>query len=276
MMDWVTMSGANNQKNEELAIVQLASELWRENWDLLQCESPDFVVTTPNGTFGLEVTECHAGQSNKKGSVLARGAHHRQRIMDEIRVKAIKVHPQVAGWALTYLGPWTDRDGVEAVIMKTLEDEIRGVDWASQIPMMKDDKDLSWFNAMPPAFVNQSPQSLAACTWRYMEDYGGDLEISSDPLQAAIDAKAGKLPIYRERCDEVRLLVSALSLRTSGNVSVDPAYSPNLRGFDIVYFMRIPHYIVEYPSGLVATFSGHTPASLAGALRHAQVHKKPG
>lgn len=147
--------------------------------------------------------------------------------------------------------------------MEALKDEIFGVNRNLPIPLPEVDAEFSSLGAFPPVLVSRRAHPLTACQWRYMADYAGGLEISSDQLQAAIDAKAPKLLSYRNKCDEVRLLVSAFSLEASGNVSVDPVFSPNIRGFDMVYILYIPLYVVEYPSGSVATFSGHTPTSLS-------------
>lgn len=257
------MSGVEDQKKKEFAIVRIASAILREDWHLRECESPDFIVSTPSATFGLEVTECHAGRSDKKGSVLAREARHRQKIMDEIRAKAIETYPQVVDWALSFLGPWSNRESVETAVMEALKHEISGVDRNSAIQFPEEGTEFPSLGAFPPVLVSQRAHPLTVFQWRYMADYAGYLEISSVQLQDAIDAKADKLLRYRKKCNEVRLLVNAFSLEASGNVSVDPTFSPDIRGFDVVYFLYSPLYVVEYPSRSIATFSGHTPASLS-------------
>lgn len=257
------MSRMEDQKRNELEIVRLASTILQEKWSPQECESPDFIVVTPSSTFGLEVTECYAGRSHKKGSVLAQEARHRQKIMDEIRVKAIEAHPHVAEWGLSFFGPWSDHKGVARAVMEALEDEIAGVDRNLSIPPLEENADFPSLGALPSVLVSKRAHPLAARQWRYMADHAGGVETCSGQLQAAIDAKAPKVLSYRNKCNEVRLLVSAFSLKTSGNVSVDSSFLPNLRGFDIVYFLFIPLYVVEYPSGSVATLSGHTPTSLS-------------
>lgn len=257
------MSGLEDQKKKELAIVRLASTILCEDWHLRECESPDFIVSTPSTTFGLEVTECHAGWSDKKGSVLAREARHRQKIMDEIRAKAIETYPRVVDWALSFHGPWSNRESVETAVMEALKHETSGADRNPSIPLPEEDTEFPSLGALPTVLVSQRAHPLTVCQWRYMADYAGCLEISSVQFQDAIDAKANKLLVYRKKCKEVRLLVNAFSLEASGNLSVDPAFSPDIRGFDVVYFLYSPIYIVEYPSRSIATFSGHTPASLS-------------
>jgi hypothetical protein len=245
----------------------MAALILNEEWNVLESERPDFIVTTPSSEFGLEVTECHAGRSNKKGSELKRGADARQRIMNEIREDAIKIFPQVSGWALSFFGPWTDRDSVKAAVMKAIKDEINGIDQDCSMLTLEEHAERPTLGFLPPVIITQQPFSPPIRGWQYMPDRAGNQEISSNPLQAAIDAKAAKLSAYKHQCKDIRLLVSANSLEASGKVSVDPATPLDTRGFDAVYFLCLPFYVVEYPSGRVATFNGHTPASLADALR---------
>ena len=272
------MSAAEDQKKRERSIVELAASILKEEWILHDSERPDFIVTTPSSEFGLEVTECHAGRSNKKGSELKRGADDRQKIMNEIREELVQTFPQVSGWALSVSGPWTDRDGIKALVMKAIKDEVHGIDQDYSMLTLEKHAEHPTLGPAPLVMITQRPFSPQIRGWRYMPDQAGNLEISSNPLQAAIDAKASKLSAYKHKCKDTRLLVSANSLEASGKVSVEPTTSPDIRGFDVVYFLYLPLYVVEYPSGRVVPFSSHTPGSLADALRQSEArtqgHKK--
>lgn len=264
------MTAAEDQKKRERSIVQLVASILNEKWTVRESERPDFIVTTPSSEFGIEVTECHAGRSNKKGSELKRGTDDRQKIMNEIRQEAVKIFPQVSGWALSVLGSWTDRDGVKTSVMRAIKDAIDGIDQDYSMLMLEEHAKYPKFGPIPFVMITQRPFSPPIRGWQYMPDKAGNLEISSNPLQAAIDAKADKLSAYRQKCKDTRLLVSANSLEASGKVSVEPTISPDIRGFDVVYFLYLPIYVIEYPSGRVVPFSSHTPTSLAGALRQSE------
>jgi hypothetical protein len=96
-----------------------------------------------------------------------------------------------------------------------------------------------------------------------MPDHAGPPEVSSLVFQKSIVEKAYKIDAYRQKSPEIRLLVTAFSLKSSGNVSIERDFSPNICGFDRVYFMHVPNYVIEFPSGSMKTMTGRTPESLS-------------
>lgn len=230
-----------------------------EKWHLTDQTHPDFEVDGPDGSFGLEVTNCHAGPTTKGGAAAMGRARHCQRRLDEIRQSLVAELPQVRFWKLDYVGDWPSDEVVEQRIGDAVRAELgetRGE------PAASDELAPLAFGFAPVSIKRLNAPSPDGF-WRYLPDHGSPVEVSSAAVQAAITRKAGKLGRYRERHQDVRLLVTAFSLVRSGNVIASPGWAPDLCGFDRVYFLHYPKYLVDFPSGRVFSPNGHTPESLA-------------
>jgi hypothetical protein len=69
----------DDKKREERALAMMAARLLCEEWSLADSESPDFIVSGPDGSFGLEVTRCFSGKYKKGSSVAAQDAEYRKK-----------------------------------------------------------------------------------------------------------------------------------------------------------------------------------------------------
>jgi hypothetical protein len=253
----------DEKKREERALATIAAVILCEEWSLVASESPDFIVNGRGGSFGLEVTSCFSGNYKKSGSVAAKGARYRQKKLNEIRERCLGRFPEIKHWSLEYINDWQD-DDVETHIVSAIESAREdGRTGSFCFPISGGSADEITLLISPKILINKQPHFLQGDAWRNMNDYAGPLEVSSLAFQRSIDKKSGKIAVYRQKFPDIRLIVSAFSLTSSGNVSIDKDFIPNIRGFDRVYFMHVPNYVVEFPSGSVKTMTGHTPESLS-------------
>lgn len=252
-----------DKKREERALATMAALILCEEWSLVDSESPDFIVSGPDGSFGLEVTSCFSGNYKKGGSVAAQGARYRQKKLNEIRERCLARFQEIKHWSLDYINEWQD-DDVETHIVSAIESarEDGGVgSFCFHISGGRADE-ISLLSS-PKILINKQPHFVLGDAWKNTNDHAGPLEVSSSAFQMSIDEKAEKIGVFRQKSPDIRLLVGAFSLRLSGNVSVEKDFVPNIRGFDRVYFMYAPNYVIEFPSGSVKTLTGHTPESLS-------------
>lgn len=247
------------QKSEEKALASMAAAILGEEWNLVDSERPDFIVNTLEGDFGLEVTSCFSGDYKKGSSLAVQSARYRQEKLHEIREKCLARFPQIAPWSLSYMDEWNDGD-VETRIVAAIESVIRDEkqDIFSVSTFQEETGEPVPLN-IPKILINKHPRPFLGDAWKNMKDHAGPPEISSLSFQLCIDKKAKKIPQYRNKHEDVRLLVSAFSLESSGNVSIDEDFIPNIYDFNRVYFMHAPNYVVEFPSGLVKSLTGRTP-----------------
>lgn len=230
-----------------------------EAWHLTNQTHPDFEVDGPDGSFGLEVTSCHAGRTTGGGAQAIERAKHSQSRLHEFRRTLVAELPQIRFWKLDYIGDWPS----DEVIKQRIADAVRAeLGETRGEPAAADDPAPLAFD-FPPVSIKKLGAPSPDSFWRYLPDHASPVEVSSASVQAAITRKAGKLARYRERHQDVRLLVTAFSLVTSGNVIASPGWAPDLCGFDRVYFLHYPKYLVDFPSGRVFSPNGHTAESLA-------------
>jgi hypothetical protein len=92
-----------DKKQEERTWAKAAANILSEEWRLEDSESPDFIVSSPDGRFGLEVTKCFAGSYTRGGSTAAQGAQYRQKALNEIRRRCLGKFPMIKYWGLEYI-----------------------------------------------------------------------------------------------------------------------------------------------------------------------------
>jgi hypothetical protein len=252
------------KKRDERGLVEMAAIILNEQWHLEACESPDFKVNSPDGSFGLEVTNCFSGTVTKRrGSIAALGARQRQTVLNKIRERCLSQFPGAAHWQLDYINRWQE-DSVEGHIISAIRKAIEAKGADVFYVTISEGESYDADQQFPPCImISKRPSFPRPNAWRNMSDHASPIETLSKAIQKAVDAKREKVALYRTKFENVRLLVCANSLVTRGNLNVEPDFRPEIRGFDKVYFMRFPTYIVEYPSGCVKTLSGGTPESLA-------------
>lgn len=252
----------DNKKRKERDMAVLTAAAAKEKWSLVDSESPDFVVSDPSGSFGLEVTSCFSDVDKKGSSVAVQGAQYRQKKLYEIRGRCIARFPGVDCWSLDYINDWKD-DDVEAHIISAIKSALEDTANSSfYFPISEYRADETAPLSRPMILINKQPNPLSVA-WINTTDHAGPLKEASVEIQDTIKKKANKLDTYRQKCPAIRLLVVAYSLMQSGNLSIKRDFSPDLYGFDKVYFMNFPNYVVEFPSRTVYPLTGHTSKTLS-------------
>ena len=200
-----------------------------EEWKLEPRESPDFLVKTANGCFGLEVTQCQVGPRRRKGSRMREAESARQHWLNGVRADY-----EAQGGAPLNCKYWGDiTDEAREILVDTL---VAG-NFAGPVQMMRLG---SGGDARLLAF--ETPHTH----WEMPGDRAGETSRDGSYLQRVIDEKAGKLEKYREACADVRLLVVADQIYNSGRLLLEPGFQPDLRGFDAVYFFAYPLTVTPF------------------------------
>lgn len=201
-----------------------------ETWTLEDYETPDFLVSTDLGKFGLEVTECHIGPKTKGGSTGRAKESANQKWLSGIRDEfeshgGVKLH-------LRYRGQISD--AARAELLRALFSARFNERSAFDSIEHRFDGGVVW------AYKSPNPY------WMFLNDRAGWVSRDGSYLQREIDAKAHKLRIYRQLCQDVRLLVVADRIYNSGKLELDVDFRPDLRGFDAVYFFSYPVMVTPF------------------------------
>jgi hypothetical protein len=213
---------------EQGSAIQVSHKLG-EKWELTPRESPDFLVITANGCFGLEVTQCQIGLRRRKSSRMREAESARQHWLNEVRAD----YEAKGGPSLNckYWGDTTEE--ARSILIEALLTN----DFTGAVETMKLGSD---GGARLLAF--ETPNTH----WEMPVDRAGEISQDGSYLQRVIDEKAGKLEKYREACADVRLLVVADQLYNSGRLLLEPDFRPNLCGFDAVYFFAYPRTVIPF------------------------------
>lgn len=200
-----------------------------ESWKLEPRESPDFLVKTANGCFGLEVTQCQIGPRRRKSSQMREAESARQHWLNGVRADY-----EAQGGAKLNCKYWGDTtEEARAILIEALLTN----DFTGPVEAKKLGSD---GGARLLAF--ETPNTH----WEMPVDRAGETSRDGSYLQRVIDEKAGKLEKYREACAEVRLLVVADQIYNSGRLLLEPDFQPDLRGFDAVYFFAYPRTVIPF------------------------------
>lgn len=227
-------TSADRQKEYERYYAQQAASKLKESWSLRDHETPDFMVTTPTGIFGLEVVECHIGtKSKRKGSRQRAFERENDRWLKSIR-EAVETKLSVP-LTVQYIGPASQeaRDDILASIAEEmLETKERLYSFERRVRGGK-------------LFVTVGVHPV----WTFIQNQVGWVSRDGAFLQREIDAKAAKLDAYRVHARDVRLLVLADRIYNSGKLELPEDFRPDLRGFDAVYFFSTPVSVTAFYPG---------------------------
>lgn len=201
-----------------------------EEWTLEEREAPDFLVSTNEGKFGLEVTECFIGPKSKAGSKNRAQESANQRWLRAIRDEfedccAAQLH-------LRYLGHVSKRAAAELLAALLSAHFEQRADF--------DRVELRFDNGSVWAYKSPNPH------WMLLKDRVGWVSQDGTYLQREIDAKSPKLNTYRQLCPDIRLLVVADRIYNSGKLELADGFRPDLRGFDAVYFFSYPMSVTPF------------------------------
>lgn len=214
---------------ERYHAVQVARKLGEE-WTLKDHEAPDFLVTSRHSKFGLEVTECHVGPKGKGGSQRRAQESANQKWLAGIRAE-VGLHCS-AQLHLRYNGERSSR----------AREEILNAILLAHFDQRDDFDEVRHRFSGGSLWVYRSPFPA----WTYLNDRVGWVSRDGSYLQREIEAKAKKLESYRKACPDVRLLVVADRIYNSGKLELADDFSPDLCGFNAVYFVSYPMSVTPF------------------------------
>ena len=217
-------------KSVERSVAFQASLKLGEEWELEPRESPDFIVTAANARFGLEVTRCQIGRRGRKGSKMRQAESARQAWLDGIRSDY-----ESQGGASLNLKYW---GAITSKARETLLGTLLANDFSGPVRRIR----------MRPEGDGASILAFETpnAHWEMPEDRAGEASLDSSIFQRVIDEKAEKLPVYREVCGDIRLLVVADQIYNSGKLLLEPGVRPDLKGFSTVYFFAYPRTMTSF------------------------------
>jgi len=221
------------KKHKEQSEAFQASLKLGEEWTLEPRESPDFIVTSAEQRFGLEVTDAYIGPKTKKGAVerAKESANHKW-------LTAIRRRYEAAGGVglhVRYHGA-VDKAAADELLQALLDARLETVSQFARLDRFE--------LTHGKAYVHTTPNVY----WMMLDDRVGWVSQDGGYLQREIDLKAKKLAKYRAVCADIRLLVVANRIYNSGKLQLEDDFRPDLRGFDAVYFF-------SYPSSLTAFYA---------------------
>lgn len=216
---------AQRQKMTEEAWARQAALKLNECWELFPREGPDFEVKSATGVFGLEVTECQIGLQTRNGSVMRAVEGGNRKSLEEVRQK----YERTTGIYLNlkYLGP------INCLAMDELFQALQGASLQS-LELYAISVQISLPSGKVFVHRTTNPQ------WIVVRDRVGWVSDNGKFLQREIDKKAHKQADYRKVFSDVRLLVVADRTHKSGKLILENDFSPDLQGFDAVYFFSYP------------------------------------
>ena len=192
--------------------------------------APDFIVTSSDGDFGLEVTHAHIDASyDRSGSPLRRIEAANRRWLSKILEEFEKQSDSVL--ELKFLGTKTPKN--RDFITRVLREENFDLKPVGHRVEAKADGASVW--AMK-AFISNGT---------FLTDSVGWVGQDPAPFMLAVESKVANLTQYRYAVSDVRLLVVANRRMNSGKVAAVEAKSVPLCGFDRVYLFSVPSMLVE-------------------------------
>ncbi|WP_165189825.1 hypothetical protein [Caulobacter soli] len=194
-------------------------------------ESPDFIVEEAGVRFGLEVTLAHQDYQ-PSGSKVRRGESDAQKVLQEARRRFEAAGGPAIDVKLTHR---LQLDEVDDFVGRLLALRIGEFAIGEGLELRdKAGRKTSLHRSFRPA-------------WLVVGDrVGWVLQDGAAVIQAAIDHKEDRVPIYRRACgNDVRLLVVADTDFNSGKVRVAAEAVFDGRGFSAIYFLSDPVQALE-------------------------------
>mgnify|MGYP003365361666 CR=1 FL=1 len=226
----------DDKKKEEKHYVELLRLSLEEHWIIYPQEAPDFEVHDKYGIFGLEVTECHSGDSNSKGSVFKKDEMIRKKTLDKARAQFVIKYPHLENMDIFYASPKNEID--KECILKTLEQNILHLDNNLPFVVYKNDN--------PIGEITVSFSNKGEGMWVYISDWSGNISYDNNNIQKCIDKKSKKIANYKKNYGTIKLLIFSGLFYKSEKIRPTEDFVPTLRGFDEVYF---------YSHGYVKTYT---------------------
>jgi hypothetical protein len=219
-------------KVQERIYAETAATLLTANWIFVVIPEPlDFEVRTPTEKFGLEVrqifvdTEAHFGSPAKRNETV--NLHTVSHLANRYYETG---GPPVSA---RFLGTLSS-ENFDAVLKRMIASapEFPGAVTTLQAPQVK-----VFMRPLPRPFAHYS-------RWTFVNDKVGWLrKVSATELQRAINRKAGNLSLYKQKYDNIELLLVADLGFNSGKLIQGSLPTLSNPGFRNIYFMSYPESI---------------------------------
>lgn len=228
----------DSQKEEEKHYVELLQLSLEENWIIYPKEAPDFEVHDKYGIFGLEVTECHSGRSNSKGSLFKKEEMIRHGKIEKARIEFNGKYPHLSNMNIFYASKTKRIE--EKFILDALEKNISKIHNIISPLVVYDNN-----NPIGELWISFS--DLGEAKWLYISDLHGSIERANENIQDCIDKKLKKLDYYKKNYNVVSLLIYSNLFFNSEKIRPTDDFVPRLGGFHKVYFYS-HGYVKTYPA----------------------------
>lgn len=225
------------ERQKELERIHLDSflELSGRSSEVEPFERPDFILTGPDGRYGVEVTYL-LKRENAHGSAAKREEKHRAHFLNSLarRYYSSNEKPLRVQAVLPAL---PSGEAVDVVAGELRSQTAKLEPWATA-ELLADYRGETY-----QLFVRALPDRLPRYShWECINDIVGWVEtIQPELLVEKIKAKAASLSEYRRSIDRVVLLIVADRTRNSGKYEVDPSFQPiDAMGFEEVHLLQYP------------------------------------
>lgn len=250
------------KKDNERREAEFVALLLSENWELTDSESPDFIVHSDSGIFGLEVVDCFSGSFSKKsGAKKVKDEAYRREILVKIREECVKKFPASQEWKLDYISSEFEDSDIETDIKSAFD----SLDWNNitptlYIPIKRTEGKVSPLEVTDSGISGGFPDCIMINTtgnffpgphWRVTGDWISEGDVSSEAFQRSINEKLKKISRYKQKAEDIRLLVTSSVLLNSRDVRLPEGFIPQIGDFNKVYVSYFPYYVKEFPSGRV-------------------------
>ncbi|MCP4316490.1 MAG: hypothetical protein GY789_10855 [Hyphomicrobiales bacterium] len=229
----------SSQKEGERFFVENAAVLLGTEWCLgnTDRETPDFIVTEGVEQFGIEVVDIFIGPQDEHGSQMKRRESDTKKAVSALRHKYESKGniPLI----VKFVGDMCDEN--MAAVLPALD----AVNLSTKPYGHHDIIEVNESKAKLRAHITRSLRS----NWFSVNDRVGWVDRNPiDDIAKVIEKKSKKLPRYRECCgfDDIRLLIVANRIMSSGKLLLEEGATPDLHGFQAVYFFAYPENITIF------------------------------
>ncbi len=230
------MTRPTQKENERFFVEETARHLGKEWCFGPPRENPDFIVTEGEEKFGLEVCEIFTGPQNRSGAKMKRAESETQRAINSLRGEYEAKEKTTL--IVKFVGNMCD-ENMAVVLPALIEKDLLTKPIGHQDLIEADEGEAKLHVYITRAFK---------ADWYSVNDRGGGGNRSpTDRIIKEIRKKSENLPRYKEctGLDDIRLLVVANRIMKSGKLSLQEPPAFDLRGFQKVYFLSHPEFVVD-------------------------------
>ncbi|MEW5911867.1 MAG: hypothetical protein AB1814_04880 [Thermodesulfobacteriota bacterium] len=230
------------KKNQERLFAQwFLQQIECDACEIFDCESPDFVLKTPDNKIGLEVTQLYKDET-ENGSLIKGKEARNEKWLAEVAnqyysISATPLHVKVLAMSgePDYNKPLILAEAlVENNDISVQEEKVLQLNLTNRFKLKV------WLKRLPENF-NQYKR------WTFINNHVGfSREIDEDLIQDKINNKATKLPAYRKKYNQTILLIIVNRIFKSGmfhNVPDDSIFDGC--GFLYVYLGLYPDRVYK-------------------------------